>query len=115
MLCATFGGGGRDGNDLGVEGGVAGLGLNRNVRIVMIAYMYLLDRVGSMCFSVYPCISVSILIQAVKEEYKEKDAQFDLDRTFFFESDNITIDIPLKGINIEGGWKIMPLTNPVVS
>ena len=54
------------------------------------------------------------IIQAVKKEYKEKDAQLDLERTFFFELDNITIDIPLKGINIEGGWKIVPLTNPVV-
>ena len=52
-------------------------------------------------------------IQAVKEEYKEIDAELDFERTFRFESDNIEIDIPLKGIT-KRNWKIRPLTNPVV-
>lgn len=33
---------------------------------------------------------------------------------FFFESDSITLDIPLEGISVRG-WKIEPLTPPVVS
>lgn len=57
----------------------------------------------------------TLLIQAVKKEYQEKDISVDLEWTFLFDhrSDNITIDVPLKGIT-EGGWKILPLTNPVV-
>ena len=32
-----------------------------------------------------------------------------------FESDRITLDIPLKGTDILSGWKIIPLTPPLVS
>ena len=52
--------------------------------------------------------------QAVNDEYKEKNAKLHLEQTFFFESDSITINIPLKGICTEGGWTIVPLTNPMV-
>ena len=50
--------------------------------------------------------------QAVKEEYR--DAELDFDRVVEFESDRFTIDIPIKGIVVDGGWKILPKGRPVV-
>ena len=51
--------------------------------------------------------------QAVKKEYK--NAERDYDKMFEFESDRITIDIPEEGIVTGGGWKLKPVSNPVVS
>lgn len=54
-------------------------------------------------------------MQAAKEEYKEKDLEPDIELIIEFESDRITLDIPLEGISLDGGWNIRPLTQPVVS
>ena len=50
----------------------------------------------------------------MKKEYKGKEAQLDSELVVEFESDRITIDVPLEGTDVEGGWKILPLAPPVV-
>ena len=52
--------------------------------------------------------------QAVKEEYSERDAELDFDQVVEFESDRFTINIPMEGIAVEGGWNVRPLARPVV-
>ena len=54
------------------------------------------------------------LIQIVKEDYQEKQAQSGHTQPIDFESDKITLDIPMTGVSSEG-WKINPLFPPVVS
>ena len=72
---------------------------------------------SSCCIPYSTCRGVLTIIlsyiQAVKEEYKEIDAELGIERTFRFESDNVEIGIPLEGITKQN-WKIRPLTNPVV-
>ena len=57
-------------------------------------------------------ISVS---QAVKEEYlQEKRASAGSDLLVDFESEQIALDIPEKGLTLDEGWIITPLIPPVV-
>ena len=37
------------------------------------------------------------------------------DQPVDFVSDQIELDIPVEGISLQGGWRITPLTTPVVS
>ena len=53
-------------------------------------------------------------MQVVKQEYKDEKAVLGLHQLVEFESDAISLDIPLEGITIKG-WKITPLIRPVVS
>ena len=46
--------------------------------------------------------------------YEKKGAVLGLHQLVDFESDTITLDIPMKGISISG-WTITPLIRPVVS
>ena len=55
-----------------------------------------------------------VLFQVVKEEYNKKGAVLGLHQPVDFESENITLDIPMEGITIDG-WEISPLVRPVVS
>ena len=55
-----------------------------------------------------------IKLQVVKEEYERKGAILGLHQPVEFESDTISLDIPMEGISIKG-WKITPLIRPVVS
>ena len=48
------------------------------------------------------------------KEYAGKNAKLGLEQLIEFDSDSITIDIPVKGIKIEEGWRILPLYRPVV-
>ena len=50
----------------------------------------------------------------IKNEYNEKGAQPGPHQVVEFESDMITLDIPMEGIT-KDGWKITPLMRPVVS
>lgn len=50
----------------------------------------------------------------VNEEYKRKGARPGPHQVIEFESDMITLDIPMEGITTDG-WKITPLMRPVVS
>lgn len=43
------------------------------------------------------------------------NAQRSLAHVVEFESDRITLDIPMEGTGDLNGWKIIPLTRPVVS
>ena len=47
-------------------------------------------------------------------KYEEKGAILGLQQPVEFESDTISLDIPLEGLSIKG-WKITPLMRPVVS
>ena len=47
-------------------------------------------------------------------KYEEKGAILGLQQPVEFESDTISLDIPLEGIAIKG-WEITPLMRPVVS
>ena len=37
------------------------------------------------------------------------------EQTIEFESNQIKLDIPIEGIELENGWKVTPILNPVVS
>ena len=52
--------------------------------------------------------------QIVKEEYGNGKALLGLRQIIEFESDEVTLDIPMEGV-ISKGWKITPLMRPVVS
>ena len=52
--------------------------------------------------------------QGVKKEYEGKRAVLGHHQPLEFESDEITLDIPMEGITIKG-WEITPLVPPVVS
>ena len=53
-------------------------------------------------------------MQVIEKEYIKKRAHSGPEQNIEFESDMITLDIPLKGRTIKG-WKITPLIRPVVS
>ena len=53
-------------------------------------------------------------MQVVEEEYSKKHAHSGPDQSVEFESDMISLDIPMEGILIKS-WKITPLIRPVVS
>ena len=53
-------------------------------------------------------------VKVVKEEYERESAVRGLHQPLEFESNAITLDIPMEGISI-CGWKITPLIRPVVS
>ena len=51
-------------------------------------------------------------LKAIEAKYEVKpDVDMDVD----FESDRILLDIPMGGIDVLSGWKIIPLFCPVVS
>ena len=53
-------------------------------------------------------------MQVVSREYDNKGAVLGLHQLVDFESDLITLDIPMEGISTNG-WTITPLIRPVVS
>ena len=50
----------------------------------------------------------------MKEAYERSRALPGPDESVEFESNEIKLDIPQGGITLEGGWKITPLTVPIV-
>ena len=54
-------------------------------------------------------------LQVVKKEYSpQRGAHEGPEYRIEFESDRITLDIPIEGIVLPEGWKIIPLITPVV-
>ena len=51
----------------------------------------------------------------VEKEYDGKNAKLGQEQVIEFDSDYISIDVPLEGVIKEEGWKIRPLGRPVVS
>ena len=64
--------------------------------------------------SLWHCKFSLLCDQVVKEEYRRSGASRSLCRLVDFESDTITLDIPVEGITIKD-WEISPLMPPVVS
>lgn len=54
------------------------------------------------------------MIQVVKEEYENSRALLGFRQVVEFESDAVSLNIPMEGITV-GGWTITPLIRPVVS
>ena len=50
----------------------------------------------------------------MKKEYSSKRAVLGVNHFVEFEEDRITLDIPMAGIEVEGGWKIIPMFPPTV-
>ena len=51
----------------------------------------------------------------MRSHYKEEGALRGPEQPIKFESDVIELDIPLDGTTVSGGWRLRPLTPPVVS
>ena len=52
----------------------------------------------------------------MNDHYSKKGSESAADQQIEFESDRITLDIPITGVITENkGWKIIPLFSPVVS
>ena len=54
------------------------------------------------------------ICKEIENDYNKRKARLGSNQTIEFESDVITLDIPLEGTTING-WIITPLIRPVVS
>ena len=55
-------------------------------------------------------------IQEIDKLYKQRGAKDGPEQPLDFESEEVRLDVPWPaGVKLEGGWKLTPLTNPVVS
>ena len=59
--------------------------------------------------------NVGFLLQTVDAKYAEVAASVGPDQEVMFEEEQITLDIPKKGLVLENGWTITPHTYPAVS
>ena len=55
-----------------------------------------------------------VLLQLVSEEYSSKRAVLGVNHFVEFEEDSLTLDIPMAGAKVKGGWKITPMFHPTV-
>ncbi len=53
-------------------------------------------------------------VQRVSEEYSSKEAILGVNHIVEFEEDSITLDIPMDGAEVSGGWRITPMFHPTV-
>ena len=51
----------------------------------------------------------------VNNYYDGLDAVRQKPQTVAFQSESITLDVPKRGISVDGGWKIEPRMHPAVS
>ena len=65
------------------------------------------------CFS-FMIITVTVILQKVKQEYTAKGATIGPDLRVEFESSSIALQLPSEGVTLEDGWKIVPMFHPVV-
>ena len=65
------------------------------------------------CFS-FLIITVTVILQKVKQEYTAKGATIGPDLRIEFESSSISLQLPSEGVTLEDGWKIVPMFHPVV-
>ena len=59
-------------------------------------------------------ITVTVILQKVKQEYTAKGATIGPDLRVEFESSSISLQLPSEGVTLEDGWKIVPMFHPVV-
>ena len=55
-----------------------------------------------------------VLLQLVREKYSSKKAVLGVKQLVEFEEDSLTLDIPMAGAKVKGGWKITPMFYPTV-
>ena len=55
-----------------------------------------------------------LAVQRVNKEYSSKAAILGVDNVVEFEGDRITLDIPMDGTEVSGGWRITPMFPPTV-
>ncbi len=55
-----------------------------------------------------------LLLQLVSEEYSSKKAVLGVNHFVEFEEDSLTLDIPMAGAEVSGGWRITPMFHPTV-
>ena len=61
-------------------------------------------------------IAVFNSLQEIDKLYKSRGAEEGPEQPLDFESEEVSLDIPYPtGVKLEGGWKLTPLTHPVVS
>ena len=61
-------------------------------------------------------IAVFNTLKEIDKLYESRGAEEGPEQPLDFESKEVSLDIPWPaGVKLEGGWKLTPLTNPVVS
>ncbi len=50
----------------------------------------------------------------MSEEYSSKRAVLGVNHFVEFEEDSLTLDIPMSGAEVSGGWRITPMFHPTV-
>ncbi len=64
--------------------------------------------------STFPQYQFIVLPQRVNDEYSSQGAILGVSHIVEFEEDSITLDIPMAGAEVSGGWKITPMFHPTV-
>ena len=73
------------------------------------------SKLSSIQISVKSRVMIIIFdVQVVQREYERIGAVLDLRQLLVFESDTITLDIPIDGLTTKS-WTIKPQMHPVVS
>ena len=54
-------------------------------------------------------------LQVIEEKYPPRRAVLAASHPLEFENDRLTLDIPMAGSKVKGGWRIVPLYSPTVS
>ncbi len=74
------------------------------------------DEIHRTVSAVLYIFTTSLLsVQRVSEEYSSKEAILGVNHIVEFEEDSITLDIPMAGAEVSGGWRITPMFHPTVS
>ena len=61
-------------------------------------------------------VYIYMYVQVLEESYnKDKQVSIGPEQPIQFEAAEIKLDIPKEGTTLKDGWKILPLTAPVVS
>ena len=78
-------------------------------------WAYLHQELGSTIHRIFKCKIVFLdCLQAVKHYFSQLGAKLDLSLEVSFQKDEITLDIP-EEVETEEGWKITPISYPLVS
>ena len=59
-------------------------------------------------------LMITVTLQVVQQHYTAMGVTIGLDLPVEFESDSISLKLPPEGVMLENGWRITPLTPPVV-
>jgi len=66
-----------------------------------------------LCFS-FLIITVTVILQKVRQEYTAKGATIGPDLKIEFQSSSISLQLPSEGVTLQDGWKIIPFFHPGV-